>query len=96
MAVQDNDRMNVPSHVYAREFDGETVLLDLSKGDYFGLDELGARLWRGLAEGRSTREVAEEVAPEYEVDFARLLADLTDLATELASRGLLVPTQPSP
>jgi hypothetical protein len=90
MAIDDL-RMSVPPHVYAREFDGETVLLDLAKGDYFGLDELGGRLWRGLSQGRSTREVAEEVAPDYAVEFPRLLADLTELATELSRRGLLIP-----
>ena len=89
MPISSQGKAKVAPHVFAREFDEELVLLDLGRGEYFGLDELGARLWNGISEGRCPREVAKEVAGDYDVDFARLEADLTDLANELLMRGLL-------
>jgi hypothetical protein len=77
-------------HVFVRVFDGELVLLDVARGDYFGLDALGARLWEGIINGRTPHEVAEEITQDYEVDLAKSVDDLTRLADELVERGLLV------
>src|SRR6478672_4662746 len=47
------DRVVVPDGVLAREIDGETVLLNLDTGIYFGLDAVGTDMWRAIqANGR--------------------------------------------
>jgi len=66
------------------------VILDLAGGQYFALDEIGARLWHGLAAGRSPEDVAREVVSTHEVSFDKALADMVDLANELAHRGLVM------
>jgi hypothetical protein len=82
----------VAAHVHTRAFDGELVVLDLDGGDYFGLDPLGSRLWRGLEQGSTPAEIATSLVGEYDVGYDRLLADLVTLADELVGRGLLVPS----
>jgi hypothetical protein len=77
--------------VFAREFDGELVLLDLGRGEYFGLNASGALLWRGAAEGKSVADVAEEASRLYNVSVEESLSDMLELARELCSLGLLVP-----
>ncbi len=91
MSVAEDDRMRVPKDVHVREFDGELVILDLAKGDYFGVNEVGARLWVGLARGKSVKEIAAEFAPDYDVTPSRLVVDLLALANDFVGRGLLVP-----
>jgi hypothetical protein len=90
MSLTKHDRADAAPQVFAREFEGELVLLDLAGGEYYGLDALGARLWNGMLEGKSALEIAEMVKNEYDVDFERLVADLTSLAAELEKKGLLV------
>lgn len=82
-------RATIPGHVFARDFDGELVVLDLDGGEYFGLDAVGALVWRGLSEGLTLGAVADRVVERYEVDAARALADVSALADELASKGLI-------
>ncbi len=89
MSIGPDDRVRVTQDVHVREFDGELVILDLAKGDYFGIDEIGARLWRGLERGQSCAEIADELIADYETDRARLLADLLALANELLTKGLV-------
>ena len=89
MTFSDDDRVSVPAGVHAREFDGELVVLDLQRGDYFGLDEVGARAWAELARGRSPRQVAALLSGEYNVDEARVLADVRTLVQTLLERGLV-------
>lgn len=76
--------------VFARTFDGEVVLLDLAKGEYFGLDEVGSRIWDAVVRGAVPADIAQEIAAVYEVDAARVLADTLRLVGELESRGLIV------
>jgi hypothetical protein len=91
MPIDSTGRARTAEHVFAREFDGEIVLLDLERGEYYGLDALGARLWRGLGAGQTPRQVAEEAAPEYDVELDTLVHDLVRLARDLEARGLVIP-----
>lgn len=85
----DTDTVIVPPHVLCRLVGHEAVLLDLQSGLYFGLDRVGTQMWTLLAEGRTQREVATSVAGEYDVDPARVHADLAALVATLRDRGLL-------
>ncbi len=75
--------------VTAREFDGECVLLDLASGKYFGLDEVGGRMWHLLSRGLTLGEIPCELTKEFDVDSARALADTLAFADVLVSGGLM-------
>jgi hypothetical protein len=83
-------RLRCADAVHSRVFDDEIVILDMAKGQYFALDEVGARLWAALEAGRTVEEVAREIAGEYEVAVDRALADLTALRDEFLASGLMV------
>lgn len=87
--IGQNSRFVARADVFAREFDGETVLVDLAGGDYFGLDGIGGHAWRGFVAGRTPAELAEELCARYEVAKDDVLRDLVELAGSLVSRGLL-------
>lgn len=89
--ISPDQRFKPSPDVHTRSFDGETVVVDLKKGDYFGLNPLGGKLWDALAEGRSPREVAATLQGQFDVEPERLLADLVALTNELAERGLVTP-----
>jgi len=89
MSSGPDDHFRAAADVHTRAFDGETVLVDLKKGDYYGLDPLGAKLWEGVVAGKTAREVAAAAIADLEVTPERLLADLVALAGELCERGLL-------
>jgi hypothetical protein len=75
--------------VLARQVGGETVILDLASGNYFGLDAMGAEMWQLMTEGRSLAEVCDAVETKYDVSRADLERDLLALAAELQSHGLI-------
>jgi len=82
--------LQVARDVHSRKFGEELVLLDLTRGEYFSLDELGARIWEELAAGHRIGEVVERLAPQYDVERERFQVDLLALVEELLTRGLLV------
>ena len=75
--------------VYARAFGPELVLLDFGRGEYFGLDEVGATVWRGLESGQTLGHVADLVVLQYEVTRDTALRDLMALVSHQRAEGLL-------
>lgn len=82
-----------PDHV-AAELTGETIVLGLSDGIYYGLPGVGARVWQLVQQERSVLEVRDALTAGYDVDPERCLSDLVRLFGELADRGLVVATDP--
>ncbi len=89
MTLTASSRIRVPEHVHVREFDGELVILDLDKGCYFGLDEVGTRVWQLMSEGSTLEQAVERLQPEYEVAPPRMLEDFLFLGNEWLERGLV-------
>lgn len=94
-----SDEVAISPEVLFQEVGGEAVLLDLAGGSYFGLDEVGTRIWQLLQEHSRLRTLYEAMLSEFEVEPARLEEDLLRLVGELADAGLVivnadVPTPP--
>ena len=68
---------------------GETVILGLHDGVYYGLDAVGARVWAMLASPRTVGELVDGIVAEFDVDATRCRTDLAGLLGELEGRGLV-------
>lgn len=83
-------KVTIPHDVVSRDLAGEAVILHLANGTYFGLNEVGTRIWNLLAEHGSTEQVLLPLLAEYEVEEAELRQDLEALLQTLAEKGLIV------
>jgi len=72
-----------------RDLDGEAVVLNLKTGKYYGLDELGTRMWSLLAEHGRVEPAYRALLDEYEVSEEQLRNDLLSFIDNLASHDLL-------
>jgi hypothetical protein len=82
-------RISVPKDVLFRETGGEAVILNMESGKYYGLDEVGTRMWTLLAQHGHVEPAYRILLDEYDVAEERLQQDLLRLVDELASHGLL-------
>ena len=82
-------RVSVPAEVLTQELRGEFVLLNLSSGRYFGLDEVGTRMWNAFTTSGSVQAACAVLLTEYDVDGDVLRRDLFDLLEKLTQHGLL-------
>jgi len=87
-------RLRVHRSVLSRELAGETVLLNLESGVYYGLDAIGTRVWNLLTEERTFDDVCTIMLQEFDVARETLQGDLTTLVRELCEKQLLVPVPP--
>ncbi len=82
-------RISPSPDVVGRVVGGELVLLDLESATYFGLNEVGSRMWTLMGELGSLRQVCDAVSREYDVSRAQLERDLLALVRKLHDKGLL-------
>ena len=82
--------MKLSPDVVFRNLDGEAVILDLATGTYFGLNEVGTRVWQLVDEGRDLPQIVEIVTTEYEADRETIARDVRKLLDDLRARRLLV------
>ena len=68
---------------------GETVILDLKSESYFGLDEVGTRIWQLLQENGDLQQTFNVMLNEFDVDAEQLQQDLNDLVGKLEDAGLV-------
>ena len=82
-------KVTISSEVLSQEVDGETVILDLESESYFGLDEVGTRIWQLLNEGSNLQTVFDILLGEYDVDEKQLEKDIKDHVARLVEAGLI-------
>ncbi len=87
--VSFGDKASVPTHVLVRFLDKEAVLLNLETERYFGLDEVGARMWELTTTAANVEAAYKQLLDQYDVDADTLRDNLSELLEKLAENGLL-------
>ena len=91
MKFQPADRFTISDEVLSQEVNGETVLLDLEGESYFGLNEVGTRIWQLLQSEQTVAETLNTLSDEYDVSRKQLESDVSELLTRLTEAGLVTP-----
>jgi hypothetical protein len=68
---------------------GEKAILDLKAGMYYGLDDVGARVWDLIQEPRNVGDIRDILLEEYDVAPERCERDLLALLQRLADEELI-------
>ena len=84
-----NQTITPSPEVISQEVSGETVLLDLQSENYFGLDEVGTRIWQLIKETNDLQAIYQTLLEEYDVSEERLQQDLDTLLGEISGLGLI-------
>lgn len=82
-------RVRIAEDVVFRDLAGETVLLNLKTGVYFGLDAVGTAVWQLVEGGRSVGQILDALLAEYEVAERRCEADLVEFLDALLDNDLV-------
>ena len=79
------------AHVTSTREGGRTVLLDHGGGAYFGLDEVGTRVWNLLGGGAPLGSAVDVLAEEYDAPRDVLARDVAEIVSRLVENNLLEP-----
>jgi coenzyme PQQ synthesis protein D (PqqD) len=75
--------------VLATTFDNEVVLLNLADGVYYGLTDVGARVWHLVGRTATLESICQTIALEYDVEASRCAKDVHALVRDLLRHRLV-------
>ncbi len=82
-------QVKISDNVLFQEIGGECVLLNMESEQYFGLDEVGTRIWELITQDGDTTKILEQLQAEYEVDREILIHDFTNLLENMKKEHLI-------
>lgn len=81
--------------IHTKLANGEVVLLHLTAGQCFSLNETGSRIWQ-LLDGKTTlSQVSRDLESRYEVSEEQALSTVMELAAQLLAQELVTAGDPS-
>jgi len=81
--------LDIPAHVSFSIVGEDAFLLNTHTNKYYGLEEVGARLWELLKQGKSLKETHRILLNEYDVNATQLEQDMLELVNHLVENGLV-------
>jgi len=89
MTLSGESRVVVSKNQMASDIAGETVILGMTAGRYYGLDAVGARVWQLIQTPITVSDLARTIVAEYEVDSEHCERDLLALLRQMTEAGLV-------
>ena len=69
--------------------DGETVMMSVENGKYYGMDAIGSRVWALIKQPRSVSELCDILLREFNVARERCEKDVLIFLNKLAEDNLI-------
>jgi len=84
-----SSKIVVSKEVVSCDLGGETAMLDMKEGVYYGLNEIGTVIWELIQKPITLLEIVDKILEEYEVDEETCYADTVELIKEMEKNGLV-------
>lgn len=89
MKIQLSNIVSQGKQQVSTEVDGETVMMSVEKGMYYGLDAIGTRIWQLLEKPITVSEMLEKLLYEFEDKENACEKDLLVLLDNLYKQELI-------
>jgi hypothetical protein len=75
--------------IVAGDIEGETVMMSVEKGRYYGLDLIGSQVWAQIEKPVKVSELIDALLLKYDVDRETCERDVLAFLEELYADGIL-------
>lgn len=77
------------SSVLTAEVDGETVMMSIEGGRYFGLDDIASDIWKRIDPPCTFGELVDRLMADYDADRETIAADVRALLSRMAAQDVV-------
>ena len=75
--------------IVSSDLDGDTVMMSIDRGNYYGIDPIGSRIWELLAKPLAISVLLDTLTQEFDVNRDQCEQDTLRFLNELAAEKLL-------
>jgi Coenzyme PQQ synthesis protein D (PqqD) len=87
--ISQNSIVIVSQDQVSSDLAGESVILNLKDGTYYGLNELGSVIWEFIQEPKTVADICDSILQEYEVDADTCNNSVQTLLNDLVNAQLV-------
>lgn len=73
----------------AAEIDGDTVMMNIETGHYFGLDDIGSAAWKAIEKPSPIASIQTSLLEQYDVSSEQCTRDLLTFLSELLEQRII-------
>jgi hypothetical protein len=89
MSISTESIISKIGDIVASDIDDEKVMMSVEKGQYYGLDPIGSRVWELIEEPVKVSELINTLFQKYDVDRETCERDVLAFLEELREYGIL-------
>ncbi|OHB63370.1 MAG: hypothetical protein A2Y76_11950 [Planctomycetes bacterium RBG_13_60_9] len=80
----------VPDNLTWRDVDHQTVVLNLTSGEYVTFNDVGRQIWLSVTEGKDVGQIAKQVSEEYDISEEQAVEDTKEFLSGLIENHMLL------
>lgn len=84
-----NCRLRQNPELIAADMDGEKVMMSIADGKYYGINQVGSRIWELLESPASVEEICRKITDEFEVEESQCRSDLNKFLEDLLANDIV-------
>jgi len=82
-------RIRLNQELLSSEIDGETIMMSVENGKYYGLNSVASRIWELVKEELLFSEMIEKLITEFKVDKTTCQNDTEEFILQLEENKLI-------
>jgi len=87
--IQINSKIVRNNKIISSDMDGETVMMSIENGEYYGINPIGSRIWELLEHPVTLSEICELLLKKYDVDANQCQTEVLKFANHLFEKKLI-------
>ena len=72
------------------DMDGETVMMSVENGEYYGLNPIGSRIWELIENEKNVNTIINTLLLEYEVSIEQCTSETLIFLNKLLDNNLII------
>lgn len=77
------------SDIVFNQMDGETIMMSIDNGEYYGTNVMGSRIWDLLETPRTVSEIRDALLPDFDVTREQCEKDILAFLNRMESRNVV-------
>ena len=87
--IEDSSIIVAAQHPRSSEVESEMVIIDLKIQEFYGLNSVGASIWKLIQEPYPVEEIQKELMEKYDIAATQCREDLMKFLQDLAAANLI-------
>jgi hypothetical protein len=77
------------TNIVFNEMDGETIMMSIENGEYYGINSIGSRIWTLLESPKAVSEICDTLLRDYDVTPEQCAQDVLHFLNKMAEKGVV-------